>query len=87
MFDGESIVVREFFHVALITAVVTELVTGLGNADLGYGEGISFSSQAEGGDPGDVGLKGENHQVINRTEVIPRLGFGDFTVGAFAGGV
>ena len=87
LFDGESVIVRQLFHIALIAPVVTKLVAGLGDADLGYGKGVAFSSQTEGGDPGDVRLEGEDHEVVNGTEVISRLGFGNVAVGTLAVGI
>ena len=87
MFDGEGVIVRQFFHVALVAPVMTELVTGFGNANLRYGKGVAFSSQAESGDPGNIGLKGENHEVVNGTEIIPSLGLVHFTIGTLTVGV
>ena len=42
LFDGESVIVGQLFHIAFIAPVVAELVTGFGDADLGYGKGISL---------------------------------------------
>ena len=59
----------------------------LGDADLGNGEGIPFTSEAEGGHAGHVRLKGEHHEIIDSAEILARLSLGYVAIGAFAIGV
>ena len=87
LLDGEGVVIGELLHVAFITAVVTELVAGLGDADLRNGKGVSLAPQAEGGHAGDVCLEGEHHEVVDRAEIVARLSPWNVAVGAFAIGV
>ena len=67
--------------------MVAELMARLSDSDLGNSEGISFSTQAEGGHARHIRLEGENHEVVNGAEIIPRQGGGDVAVGAFAIGI
>ena len=87
LLDGERVVIGELLHVARIAAVVAELMAGLGDADLGNGKGVSFASQAEGGHARHIRLKGEHHEVIDRAEIVARLGLGNVAVRAFAIGL
>ena len=87
LLDGEGVVLGELLHVAGIAAVVAELMARLGDADLGNGDGISFSPQAEGGHARHIRLEGEHHEVIHGAEIIARQGGGDVAVGALAVGV
>ena len=84
LLDGEGVVVRQLLHVAGVAAVVAELVPGFGDTDLRDGEGIAFAAEAEGGDAGGVRLEGEDHQVIDRAEVVAGLGGRDVAIGALA---
>src|SRR5688572_13271947 len=49
LLDRERVVVGEFFDVARIAAVVAELVARLGDADLGNGNGLALTAEAERG--------------------------------------
>ena len=86
LLDGERVVVRELLHVAGVASVVAELVTGLGDADLRDGEGVPFAAEAEGGDPGGVRLESQDHEVVDRAEIVAGLGGRDVAVGALAVG-
>ena len=87
LFDRERVVVRELLHVTGIASVVAELVAGFGDADLGDGEGVALAAEAERGYAGSVRLEGEDHQVVDRAEVIAGLGGRDVAIGPLAIGV
>ena len=87
MLDSERIVISELFHVAFITAVMTQLVARLGDADFRNGKGVSLATQAERGHSRDVGLERKHHEVIDRAEIVTRLGLCNVPIGAFAIGI
>ena len=87
LFDRKRVVVRELLHVTGIASVVAELVAGFGDADLGDGEGVALAAEAEGGHAGGVRLEGEDHQVVDRAEVVASLGGRDVAIGPLAIGV
>ena len=84
LFDRERIILGQFFHVACIPAMVTELMSRLGNPDFRNGERIPLPTQAKRGDPRYICLKGEYHQVINSSKIIAGLRIGYVTLGAFS---
>lgn len=84
LFDGKGVVVGEFFHVSFITAVVAELVPGLGDADFRDGNGLTFSAKAEGSDTGHVCLESEDHEVVDGAKIVAGLRLGDISVGSFS---
>ena len=86
LLDGEGVIVRELLHVALIAAVVAELMARLGDADLGNGNGISLATQAEGGHASQIGLEGEHDQIIDGAEIVARQRVSNVAVGALAVG-
>ena len=56
-------------------------MAGLGDADLGDGEGGAFTAEAEGGHSGGVCLESQHHEVVDRAEIVAGLGGLDITVG------
>ena len=87
LLDGEGVVLGELLHVAGIAAVVAELMARLGDSDLGNGEGIPFSAQAESGDARHIGLEGEHQEVVDGAKIVSGQGGGYIPVGAFAIGI